>query len=683
MKLLKNIKNTSVGKDAIIIATDVDLSGEGDVLAWEIINFIGWRGPVYRLRFKAETKPAVLDAFKKLTNARAGKDWAIYQGGLARQYFDYISQEYSPYATINVRQQGYKLDALRIGRLKSVINMVVWYQQYLRKNYVKKPFYEVRFKDREGNMFKREYNDGDSFRFEDKMQGENDLANYHASNIQITSTETKTQQPPSLLSLSDLNVLVSKDGISDKAFNETYEAMYTQGYVSYPRTEDTKITQDDFNELLPHVDEIADVIGINKILLTHRELRSKHKIKQEDHGANRPGTKVPVSLDEIRNKFGNAGVSIYIHLAKSYLSILCEDYVYEQDKANLVEYPTFTATLNKPVEMNYKLVFNDSELEDDENCDQSKNFGDLANPILYEGSNTKPAKPTKSFINNFLKKHNLGTGATRTNALEVLGEGNKSTMKLTKKDGYVLNYNGTLSALATQHTMIASVKMTYKLQELLKTVREGKLDWRKVPPLMPKFFEKDMPIQKNMTILKNDPDLQKLAEKANPTYEKKEKVKGTWQGKEVSISKEFGGHTFTEEELTKLFADQEIEFNAVSSKTGKSYTAKGKIYNLVNEIIENGRKKKIKYVGFALTPKEVKADDDHFVGIWRKKKVRVAKKWSTHVFTPKEQEVLLAGKEIEFNAVSSKTGKSYTAKGKLGTKTLQGKKIITFKPNFK
>ena len=70
-----------------------------------------------------------------MTNAREGDDQALYHAGLARQQFDYISQELSPYATIVAREH-YSTDALRLGRLKSVINMVVWYQNYLHSRFL-------------------------------------------------------------------------------------------------------------------------------------------------------------------------------------------------------------------------------------------------------------------------------------------------------------------------------------------------------------------------------------------------------------------------------------------------------------------------------------------------------------------------------------------------------------------
>lgn len=55
------------------------------------------------------------------------------------------------------------------------------------------------------------------------------------------------------------------------------------------------------------------------------------------------------------------------------------------------------------------------------------------------------------------------------------------------------------------------------------------------------------------------------------------KVSGTWNGKDIKIKKEWGGHTFTEEELKKLFAGETISFETVSKNTNMKYTATGKL----------------------------------------------------------------------------------------------------------
>ena len=55
------------------------------------------------------------------------------------------------------------------------------------------------------------------------------------------------------------------------------------------------------------------------------------------------------------------------------------------------------------------------------------------------------------------------------------------------------------------------------------------------------------------------------------------KVNGVWNGKQVKIKKEWGGHTFTEEELQKLFAGETISFETISRNTNMKYTATGKL----------------------------------------------------------------------------------------------------------
>ena len=77
---------------------------------------------------------------------------------------------------------------------------------------------------------------------------------------------------------------------------------------------------------------------------------------------------------------------------QSYLSILCEDYVYEQEKACLQDYPTFQSTINKPIQLNYKKIFDEKALNDSTKTDETdkSNFSKEAAPYIYEGSNPKP-----------------------------------------------------------------------------------------------------------------------------------------------------------------------------------------------------------------------------------------------------------------------------------------------------
>ena len=70
-----------------------------------------------------------------------------------------------------------------------------------------------------------------------------------------------------------------------------------------------------------------------------------------------------------------------------------------------------------------------------------------------------------------------------------------------------------------------------------------------------------------------------------------ERIRGTWNGKEVSFKRVYAGHTFTDDEAKDLLAGKEITFECKGAKG--AYKCKGKLADLEY----NGNK----YVGFDRT----------------------------------------------------------------------------------
>lgn len=573
---LQQIKQAAQDKDAIVIATDSDPSGEGDLLAWEIIDAIGWRSTVYRAYFSTESK--IKEAIINRKDVSDKYHNGEYLEALSRERFDYGSMQLSRIATLAAKQGGYNPQALRLGRFKSAVVEIVYKQWLEIKNYVKKPYYEVRYKDANGNIFKRNFNEDSDFRFFKKEQADKDLLNYQSDNIVIDSTVTKTTEPPALLNLMGLADLLSKKGFSPQQVKNTYQKMYEDDYVSYPRTEDTKVDQKDFDELLPLVDSIANVVGIDKSLLTHRTARKKYITAKADHGANRPGIKVPENLASLETKYGKCGREIYIALAKAYLAILCEDYVYEQQKAHLINNPTFESTINIPKKLNYKLVFDEKTLES--NNDNPENtasaFLSTANPYIYLGSNPTPAKPTLSFLRKFLKKNKIGTGATQLKTISDMSQNNNPTALLKIKNNvYELTFNGLTSALLTQGCQISDPRVTKQLLDYMKQVKLFKMESQKIPTLITSIVSHDMPlIRQNIHKIQGNPALQKLYKELNLP----ERVDGIYQptSESINFSRIFGKHKFTDEEIKLLLQGQKIEVKC-KSKNGRDLIVAGKL----------------------------------------------------------------------------------------------------------
>ncbi|WP_195212534.1 DNA topoisomerase [Lactobacillus paragasseri] len=670
-KNVQQIKQAAQDKDAIVIATDCDPSGEGDLLAWEIIEAIGWRSTVYRAYFSTESKikEAIINRKDVSDKFHSGE----YLEATSRQRFDYGSMQLSRIATLAAKQAGYNPKVLRLGRFKSALANIVYQQWQKIKNYVKKPYFEVRYKDANGNVFKRNFQDDDTFRFEHKSDANNDLLNYKPDNVVIDSNVTKTTEPPSLINLMGLADLLSKKGFTTSQVKDTYQKMYEAEYVSYPRTEDTKVDQKDFDELLPLVDSIANVVGVDHSLLTHRTARKKYITAKADHGANRPGINVPTSLDELEKKFGKCGKEIYITLAKAYLAILCEDYVYEQQKAHLANNPDFKSVSNLPKKLNYKLVFNEQDLDSDSNKSNHQGFLSTVTPYIYEGSNPAPAKPTLSFLRKFLKKNNIGTGATQlTTITDISNPKDPTALLKVKNNVYELTFNGLASDLLTQGCQISSPHVTKQLLEYMKEVKLFKIEFEKIPTLMTTIVKHDMPIiRQNINVIKNNSTLQKLAlDLPKPA----ERVNGIYSptGEEINFSRIFSGHRFTDEEIQQLLAGQTIKVNC-KSKKGTAIIVPGK---LSEKTYQNK-----KFWGFSFDVNKIEFPDDgtRTTGIFKPtgQKVTFKNSWSSHKFTDSELQTLLNGETITIECTSKK-GTPLSVEGKLSQQKYKDKTFWGF-----
>lgn len=654
---LNKIKHAAQGKDIIIIASDNDPSGEGDLLGWEIVNWLRFPNEVWRARFKTDSKEDVLKALNNPERASIATEYQQprYLKAVTRSRFDYASGlQLTRLTTKGGRNGGFTFKkSLQVGRLKALITRLVWLQNLAIKNYVKKPYYEVRYKDSSGNVFKRDYADNDDWRFTAQDQALQDQAKYKTDQVVIESTETKTQTPPQLVNLAKIASVVT--GFKKKKILDTYQTMYEDDVVSYPRTTDKKISQDDFDKLLPYVDQIADVIGVDKKLLTHRTSRKKFIVKSDDHGANRPNEKnVPKSLADIEAKYGKCGVQIYQIVARSYLAMLCEDYEYVQQKAHLASHPDFKVTINTPSKLNFKLVLKDNN-ESTKIDDKKLIANNVANSFIYQGQNTPPTKPTFNFIRHFLEKNDIGTGATQVQTISDISEGELPQIK-DVKGSYTLTDRGILIAKLTDHTWIASSQITRRLQDLMEEVEKGTKKYGQVLGLVTKVVEHDKAIiLKNALTLKEDPEV--LAIAGDLIYQEKPKFSGIFKptGEQGNFTIEiYDGHQSTEEEQQKALNGEVIEYQMLN-KVGHEETHYAKI------IHKKGEEKD--YFGWL-----VSFPHYEFTFI-DGKKYKIAKERSGHKWTQEEVQELAAGKTVKCTDLIGKNG-TYSA-------------LLTFNPNAK
>jgi DNA topoisomerase-3 len=574
--LIDDLKKQAQGMDALVIATDTDPSGEGELLAWEAIFAMGWKGKVLRLNFMDESAKSLQKAFGKLRDVSDPMQDGDLLKGMARSRWDFASMQLTRIATKSAEQNGYKILS-RQGRLKSAMIYKVYQQEQAIKNYTRVPFFEARYKDDKDNVYARDIkalNDS-SFRHLNVTDAHKEIAQGIYPEVgtpQITSDKEKRQAPPKLLDLSSLSAILAKEGFKAKEVLATYQKLYEAQIVSYPRTEDRTITTEQFTEMLPIVDQIANLVDIDSNLLSVRTPRKTHVKDEGAHGANRPGLVVPLNLDALQ-KFGSSATRIYQVLAKNFLAMFAADYIYRQIHANIAEAPIFTTTINLPLQMNWKLVYTDV---DDQNSDiHEQGIGTRATIVVHEGQNPKPQQPTWQWLKTFLEKYNIGTGATRTSTFSELSNG-KNAYFIDTKGKIALTEEGRISAYLVQGTYIANPSITKRVFDIFQEVGRHETTIDAAMNSIVLTVQNDMPIILNNALgLANEFEPPK--KKTTKRLKKKDKLTGIFvpTGKEVSFNTKWGSRTFTEREVSDLLSGKEIDVHGTGKKG--AYTYRGKL----------------------------------------------------------------------------------------------------------
>lgn len=259
-------------------------------------------------------------------------------------------------------------------------------------------------------------------------------------------------------------------------------------------------------------------------------------------------------------------------------------------------------------------------------------------PFVHEGFPPKPATPTMKWLMKQLEKYDVGTGATRVGTYaEVTNDKAKYPILKDTKGKITMTQYGEMSYRILPGTNIGSLEVTERLYSEMRDIAKGEKDpekclhdiQRMIREDITKMSENGKAMRKELGIMANTSDV--------------ERYSGTWNGKDVNFKKTWSGHTFTDEECEKLCDGEEIEIEAISSKTNKPFKCLGKL----EEQVFNNRK----FIGFKMTG---------FPGGSSGK--GVPDEWCQHKFTDDEKALLETGMSVECDDFVSKKGSKFKAK---------------------
>lgn len=631
-KLLADIKKTLSSCDSIAVCTDLDPSGEGFLLAWEVISELGLaHKPIYRMYFTDESPASIQKAFVSRKRIASPEDHDEYRMAWLRSRWDFLSMQWTRIASELVDKRA----IVRQGRLKSAMTVLVGDQLKAHRSWKKVPFYEPRFRDENGVM----YIDSDAQRF--AHESDVDLRGLHTSSVTVDSKTMKRSGPPRMLDLAGLSALLSAKGVKAAEVLGIYQKMYESQVVSYPRTEDKHVTKEQFAELVRNAPAIARAVGIDPSLLTHTAARSTHVKDSGAHGANRPGPNIPSSLAEVESKYGKTGAMIYELLARSALAVLAEDYEYEAQKGHVTDFPAYVGSCSVPKKQGWKAVLGDASMADDDDENDVTGLGTKAQPFVHEGVPSQPVAPTVKWLMKQLERRDVGTGATRTSTFAEVSSSKARYPLMDETKGRIsLTETGEISYRLLPGTHIGDLAITERVFSDMKAVAKGEKQADDVLAEVARLVTDDIAVMTaNAQTMRKDLGM--------GDYVEKEYFEGTWQktGAHVRFNRTWSGHRFTDQECMDLLAGKDIEITATSKRTGDDFTVIGSF----GEYEFEGRK----CIGFI--PDFTKPTSAAKRGVAPKSMLGVK-------LTDEQREKIEAGEKVKVKGMKSKkSGKNFDA----------------------
>ncbi len=231
-KIMTALKDIAFGVDEIIIATDFDR--EGELIGVEALQQADTKKPLKRARFSALTKWEIEKAFSELTEV----DYKLASAAETRQLIDLVwGASLTRFISLASGQLG--KDFLSVGRVQSPTLALVVAREKEITEFKPTPYWVVSANLKKGEEFRATHKHGT---FDDKDAAQAALANAKqakTATVKGVSVSEKDEYPPAPFNTTVFVAEATKRGLTASQAMKIAEDLYTDGYISYPRTDNT------------------------------------------------------------------------------------------------------------------------------------------------------------------------------------------------------------------------------------------------------------------------------------------------------------------------------------------------------------------------------------------------------------------------------------------------------------
>jgi len=461
------IRSLSKKADRVVIATDYDR--EGELIGVEALSLAFEANPklmdhVERSRFSALTPGEVNRAFDNLVEVSR----ELADAGEARQDIDLIwGATLTRWVSRATKRYGSAF--LSVGRVQSPTLVLIAERERERRAFVPEPYWEVEATLKNGGgPFVVRHAHG---RFKEEAE-----ARKAHSNLKDTATVTEVRQksstrpPPTPFNTTGFLTAAASIGIGPSRAARIAEDLYTDGYISYPRTDNTVYPRSlDLREVLGNLKRVEGVGPYAEKLLASKKLSpTRGKKETTDHPPIYPtGYASKKALREDRWKIYQLVVRRFLATLSNPAKALRTTLRFDSGGEPLTTSGTVVT------EEGWLGVYPYSRRQDEEL--PALNEGDEVEVVEAQvlGKETQPpSRYSQGRLIKLMEDLGLGTKATRPNIIQNLYD-----RGYVHDDPIVPTETGIAVAQALKDfaSEIATHEMTAELEKSMDAISEGKI----------------------------------------------------------------------------------------------------------------------------------------------------------------------------------------------------------------
>jgi DNA topoisomerase I len=420
--VLRAIRKVAKDASTLVIATDYDR--EGELIGLEALeqmadanpaitgNGVEARPRVARARYSALTKDEIERAFGELDEL----SYDLAYAGAARQDIDLIWGATLTRA-VSLATRRFGSNFLSVGRVQSPTLGLIVERELERRRHRPEPYWEVfaRFQHPDGSFEAHHATD----RFWKQAEAEAALAGTRTPGVvrEVAARRSKRQPPTPFNTTAFTAEASSRLGITPKRAMQLAEDLYMDGFISYPRTDNTVYPPSlPVGELVASLARIPDFAAAAP-LLEGKLTPTRGKKESTDHPPIHPTQAVyPGALEGPKRR-------VYELVARRFLATFAPPMVSESTRADIeAGSESYFVRGSVVIDPGFAAIYTYSRSSDEEipKLEEGQRLELDGEPWSVGKETQPPARISQGKLIEMMEERGLGTKATRPDIIQKL-----------------------------------------------------------------------------------------------------------------------------------------------------------------------------------------------------------------------------------------------------------------------